>query len=875
MKKFYCFVYVSVLSFLLAQGQPLIDVPKGMRLITPVHYSYGCAAAPDGTIYFTEFNRQMLRRVYANGVVEVKRIGLQGMYGAAFDDSGNLFIGRDLGDVGNPAMITKIDPNGIEANIVTGITRPRGIATDASGNVYFATESPSRISRWNKSNGSVEILVDNLQGPAEGVAVASDGTVYFSIYGLPESGIPGSVKKRAPNGTVTTIINSGIWRSRGLVIDNNDEFLYLCTEANQGDNANTGLLVKIQLSNGQATNVLQGIDYPQFPSMGVDGNVYFTLTRDSWLAMYDPSVTTVVSDWSENSSVKIGMSEGDWTSGGSGTPLTIEVDDTLTFTGNISADVTNGTVHGWIRIPKDLLSVYSHELYLPCLTAEYPTPGVYKLPKVTYSVGTGSCLISAVVVREQVGQRWPMTNPGTCNESPAAGFSEDPDGYLIYFSWSTTDRIETIAQPSYRDTEDTMAIMTGSGQGWIYAGVPWNVTGQTWLNSGTVMSIPNETAWAERDLGAFSGTSKYIYVMWHKNGGFRSNAARYRVYDYTENKYNGTVNQWIHADGISHPDDTFSGWYLLGNKKINITPGTRIRISQDAPVIGGQEFMQSDAILLSDYPIIDNTSLGSASNFEAFPNLSVSSSGEQGLGHHWGMQGLGYQYSVTNGNSFAAKLDPNVFSDLLEEDYYVEVSWDYLDNDNVNVTHAKYSIKGIETNDVINQNREASNQGGSYVGGNSKGSWSGFYRLDGKHNHTTADPIIISGIYNNAQYGGKRFVYDMVRFIPASQLESKLATVKLNTETIDIDNKSPMKIYNYPNPSRSETTLSYVLPNSGKISIKVYNINGVCVSTLISEYKNKGSHSIRFKANELPSGFYFYTLSLEGISTSGKMIITK
>ncbi|GAA3603506.1 T9SS type A sorting domain-containing protein [Flavivirga amylovorans] len=869
-KKTFYFFYISFFYFFLAQSQPLIDVPRGMRLITPVHYSFGCAAAPDGSVYFTEFNRQMLRQVGADGGVAIKRIGLTGMFAAAFDDSGNLFVGRDLGDVGNAAIITRIESNGTETNIVTGITRPRGIATDASGNVYFATESPSRISRWNQSNGSVDILVDNLLSPAEGVAVASDGTLYFSEYGNPESGVSGSVKKRATNGTISTVLSSGIWRSRGLAIDNADEFLYLCTEADQSDHGNTGLLVKIRLSNGLATNALQGIDYPQFPSIGADGNVYFTLTRDSWLAMYDPSTITDVSDWSDNSSVKIGLSEGDWTSGGNGTPLTIEVDNTLTFTGNISADVTDGTVQGWIRIPESLLSVDTNELYLPCYTSENPTPGIFKLPKVTYSVGTGSCLISAVVVRDQIGQRWPMQNPGTCNESPAVGFSEEPTGYLIYFSWSTADRIGTIALPSYRDTDDTMTIMTGSGPGWIYTGVPWNVTGQTWLNNGAVMSIPNETAWAEKDLGAFSGTSKYIYVMWHKNGSFRADAARYRVYDYTEDKYNGTVNQWVHADNVNRQDDTFSGWYLLDNKKINITPSTRIRMSQDAPVIGGQEFMQSDAVLLTDYPIVDNTSLGSASNFESFPNLSVSSSGEQGVGHHWGMQGLGYQYTVTDGNSFATKLDPNVFSDLLEEDYYVEVSWDYLDTDGINVTNAKYRVMGVETSDVVNQNRETTNQGGGFVSGNSIGSWSGFFRLDGKHTHTTANPIIVSGVYNNTQYAGKRLVYDMIRFIP----ESQLAT--LSNNSFDLEKKGEMQIRNYPNPVETETTFMYSLPIGGKVSLKVYDLSGVCMSNLmIDEFQSKGSHTIKFDANNLSSGLYLYTLNLDGNTVSGKMIVSK
>ncbi|MHB1105982.1 MAG: T9SS type A sorting domain-containing protein, partial [Lutibacter sp.] len=630
----------------------------------------------------------------------------------------------------------------------------------------------------------------------------------------------------------------------------------------------------IKVSDGTLTNALEGIDYPQFPSIGSDGNIYFTLTRDSWLAMYNPNVSTSVNNWSENSSVKIGISEGQWSSGGSSNNLTIKVGSTLSFSGNISSNINNGTVHGWIRIPENLLSVNLSELYTPCYTSEHPTPGIFKLPEITYKVETGSCLISSVVLRGHVGQRWPMQNIGTCNESPSAGFSEEPIAYLIYFSWNTSDRVNTILAPSYSDSANTLTIMKGSEPAWIYAGSPWSSSGQSWLNAGKYLTTPNNTSWAEKDLGAFSGKSKYIYIMWHKNGPYRPDAARYRVYDYTEDKYNGIVNQTLHADNLEHGNDTFSGWYLLGSKKINITPSTKIRISQDAPVDPAFEFMQSDAILLSDYPIVDNTSLGSATNFESNPTLSVGSSGPTGVGSHWGMQGLGYQYSITDSKSFAAKLDPNIFTDLLDEDYYVEVSWDYLNTDNVNVTNAKYSIKGIETNDVINQNREAANQGGSYVGGNSIGSWSGFYRLDGKHNHTTADPIIISGIYDNAQYGGKRFVYDMVRFIPKS-VELSLSSTSLKIKSNEFNDNYERQIYNYPNPFQSETTLSYTIKNSGIVLIKVYNNSGICISKLVNKFHDKGSYIIKFDSHNLAAGFYFCVLTSNGNTVSNKMIITK
>jgi len=866
MKKFYFFLTI-IIPFSFLQGQTLTDVPSGLRLIAPVNYSYGCAVSSDGSVYFSEFNTQQLKQVDSDGVVQVKRIGLSGMFALTFDSSDNLFVGRDLGDTNNPGKITRITPAGVETDIVTGITRPRGITTDDDGNVYFATESPSQISRWNKNTETVDILVTGLQYPAEGIAIASDGTLYFSLYGSPSNGIPGSIRKRKPNGTISTLVNSGIWRSRGLVIDSANEFLYLCTEADQEDHGNSGLLAKIKISDGTLTNELEGIDYPQFPSLGLDGNIYFTLTRENWLAMYNPNVTTSISNWSENADVKIGLSEGEWTSGGDSNNLTIKVGNTLTLTGNISASETDGTVHGWIRIPENLLSVDTSELYSPCYPSEHPTPGIFKLPEITYTSDSGSCLISSIVVRGHVGQRWPMENPGTCNESPATGFSEEPIGYLIYFSWNKTDRVETILAPAYSDDNKTFSIMKGSEPGWIYTGVAWNQNGQSWLNSGKTISTPNSNAWAEKDLGAFSGKSKYIYVMWHKNGSYRPDGAKYKVYDYTEDISINIINQTFHADNLNHGDDTFSGWYLLDNKKINITPSTRIRISQENPVDASREFMQSDAILLSDYPIIDNTSFGSASDFESNPNMSVGSSGSQGIGNHWGMQGLGYQYSVMDGKSFAIKLDPNVYTDLLEEDYAVEVSWNYLDINGLNVTNAKYSVNGTQTNDQINQNLKASNQSGSFVEGNSIGSWSGFYRLEGAFEHTSVSPIIVNSGYNSSLYSGKRFVFDMIRFVPVSQIST------LNTQNFNFLKSDKIQLSIYPNPVRFVTRLSYSLPNSGRVIIKIYNIKGVCVSDLVNQYQEKGAQTFNFRNQNLSKGFYYCLLSFNGKTITSKLII--
>ncbi|MCX7610093.1 MAG: carboxypeptidase regulatory-like domain-containing protein [Ignavibacterium sp.] len=80
---------------------------------------------------------------------------------------------------------------------------------------------------------------------------------------------------------------------------------------------------------------------------------------------------------------------------------------------------------------------------------------------------------------------------------------------------------------------------------------------------------------------------------------------------------------------------------------------------------------------------------------------------------------------------------------------------------------------------------------------------------------------------------------------------------------------------NYPNPFNPSTTISWQTPVSGINTIKVYNILGVEVATLVNEWKDAGSYSINFDASGLPSGTYFYKLTIGNQSQVRKMMLVK
>lgn len=68
---------------------------------------------------------------------------------------------------------------------------------------------------------------------------------------------------------------------------------------------------------------------------------------------------------------------------------------------------------------------------------------------------------------------------------------------------------------------------------------------------------------------------------------------------------------------------------------------------------------------------------------------------------------------------------------------------------------------------------------------------------------------------------------------------------------------------NYPNPFNPGTTISYRLPTSSPVSLRVYDVLGREVRTLVNERQTAGSHSLTFNASGLPSGVYFYRLQVK------------
>lgn len=80
---------------------------------------------------------------------------------------------------------------------------------------------------------------------------------------------------------------------------------------------------------------------------------------------------------------------------------------------------------------------------------------------------------------------------------------------------------------------------------------------------------------------------------------------------------------------------------------------------------------------------------------------------------------------------------------------------------------------------------------------------------------------------------------------------------------------------NFPNPFNSTTNIRYAIPQSCRVSIKVFDIMGNEITLLLDRYQESGSYDVIFKANDLASGIYFYQLQAGDFISTKKLILLK
>jgi len=111
-------------------------------------------------------------------------------------------------------------------------------------------------------------------------------------------------------------------------------------------------------------------------------------------------------------------------------------------------------------------------------------------------------------------------------------------------------------------------------------------------------------------------------------------------------------------------------------------------------------------------------------------------------------------------------------------------------------------------------------------------------------------------------------------------LGSKGFYIIRNDLIVEIENENEMPSsfllnQNYPNPFNPSTIIKYTIPTVSLVSLKIYDILGKEIETLVNEEKSIGSYEVEFDAARLPSGIYFYQLKAGNFVQTMKMVFLK
>ncbi|MCU7498645.1 MAG: T9SS type A sorting domain-containing protein [Ignavibacteria bacterium] len=114
--------------------------------------------------------------------------------------------------------------------------------------------------------------------------------------------------------------------------------------------------------------------------------------------------------------------------------------------------------------------------------------------------------------------------------------------------------------------------------------------------------------------------------------------------------------------------------------------------------------------------------------------------------------------------------------------------------------------------------------------------------------------------------GSDLWKYDLTQLLASQLLAVENNPPAVNTYTLS---------QNYPNPFNPATTISYTIPRASHVELKVYDMLGREVQTLMSMEQAAGSYKVQFEASHLPSGMYIYEIRAGNFTKNGKMLLLK
>ncbi|MEX0720773.1 MAG: T9SS type A sorting domain-containing protein [Balneolaceae bacterium] len=135
-------------------------------------------------------------------------------------------------------------------------------------------------------------------------------------------------------------------------------------------------------------------------------------------------------------------------------------------------------------------------------------------------------------------------------------------------------------------------------------------------------------------------------------------------------------------------------------------------------------------------------------------------------------------------------------------------------------------------------------------------------------NMGTASPWLYTGLMDDLR------IYDYARL----DEEGNYIDPRAEAVSSEMEPDAPGKInlaQNYPNPFNPSTNIEFSIPQSGHVSLSVYDVIGKEVALLVDGSRSSGAHNVTFNAENLPSGIYYYRLETEAGNVVKSMTLIK
>jgi len=165
------------------------------------------------------------------------------------------------------------------------------------------------------------------------------------------------------------------------------------------------------------------------------------------------------------------------------------------------------------------------------------------------------------------------------------------------------------------------------------------------------------------------------------------------------------------------------------------------------------------------------------------------------------------------------------------------------------------------------------------------------YNADGSLDSTFGDDgIVTTDMQNSYDHSSSVVLKTDGRIVVAgntrtkySSFDNHFAVVRYmgssGPVSVDVEDEILTKEFvlsqNYPNPFNPNTKINYSIPKTGFVILKIYDVLGNEITTLVNEEQSTGNYEIQFNGSNISSGVYFYRMQIEGFTDTKKFILIR